>query len=181
MQMDEGLDTGPVLACERTPIDPDETSADLGARLSLLGAKLVRERLRDYVEGHLESVPQDHARATLAPLLKKEDGALDWSATARRVHDRVRAMVPWPGAYAVLGQRVKVHRTRVVQDDGVLGEPGVVLEAGPGGIVVACGSGAVALLELQHEGRKRLTASQFLSGQAIRAGERFEPKSVEAA
>lgn len=183
MQMDEGLDTGPVLACERTAIDPDETSVELGARLAQLGAKLVRERLADYVGGKIEPVPQDHERATLAPLLKKEDGAIDWAQGARQVHDRVRAMVPWPGAYAVLESssvRVKVHRARVTSEHNVLGEPGAILRADADGIVVACGAGAVALLELQLEGKKRLGAGQFLSGHPLGPRDRFHPKSAEA-
>src|SRR5690606_9240559 len=92
MQMDEGMDTGPVIACERTPIDPDETAAQLGARLAQMGADLVRAKLADFVEGRITPVPQDSAAATLAPMLTKEDGRIDWSAPARRVHDRVRGM-----------------------------------------------------------------------------------------
>jgi methionyl-tRNA formyltransferase len=172
MQMEEGLDTGPVLACERTPIEPDETSAELGHRLSLLAAKLIREKVRDYVDGKLVSVPQNDALATLAPMLKKEDGAIEWSRSAQQVHDRVRAMIPWPGAYLRRGNdRVRVHRTRVV--DGT-GAPGTILAIGANGVEVACGEGAIALLELQAEGRKRLPATEFVAGQRWAAGDRLE-------
>ncbi|MBX3275252.1 MAG: methionyl-tRNA formyltransferase [Sandaracinaceae bacterium] len=171
MQMDEGLDTGPVIACERTAIDPDETAGALGARLSRLGAALVARELGPYVAGEREPVPQDPARATIAPLLEKEDGRVDWSAPARAVHDRVRGLSPWPGAFTTLsGARLMVHRTRPT--DGA-GAPGEVLRAEGDALVVACGEGAVALCELQLAGKRRLDARAFLSGHPVAVGARL--------
>src|SRR5690606_35614243 len=124
MQMDEGMDTGPVIACKRTPIDPDETAAELGARLARMGAALMRDKLPDYVAGRITPTPQDPAAATMAPILTKEDGRIDWTAPARRVHDRVRGMSPWPAPFTELrGQRVKVHKTEVRSEGGAAGEP----------------------------------------------------------
>ncbi len=175
MQMDEGMDTGPVIACERTPIDPDETSAELGDRLARMGAELLREKLVDFVEGRIDATPQDGAGATMAPILKKEDGRIDWLEPARAVHDRVRGMSPWPGAYTDLGgQRVKVHRTVVRLEDDTLAAPGTILRADAKvGVEVACGRGAIAITELQLEGKKRLGAADFLAGHAWQPGARL--------
>jgi methionyl-tRNA formyltransferase len=175
MQMDEGMDTGPVIACERTPIDPDETAAALGDRLARMGAALLRDKLAAFVEGALSAVPQDGSRATLAPILKKEDGRVDWLEPARAVHDRVRGMSPWPGAFTDLGeQRVKIHRTVVRVEDDTLAAPGTILRADAKvGVEVACGRGAVAITELQLEGKRRLTAAEFLAGHAWQPGMRL--------
>ncbi len=175
MQMDEGMDTGPVIACEKTPIDPDETTAELGDRLAQLGAELLRAKLADWVEGKLEASPQDGARATMAPLLKKEDGRIDWLRPARAVHDCVRGMSPWPGAYTDLdGQRVKVHRTEVRAEDDTWAEPGTIVRADAKvGIEVACGTGVVAIGELQLQGKRRLDAGTFLAGHEWKPGMRF--------
>src|SRR5690606_23762753 len=148
MHMDEGMDTGPVIACAKTPIDPDETADELGQRLAHMGAALVRQKLAAWVEGELTAEPQDEARVTLAPILKKEDGRIDWCAPARAVHDRVRGMTPWPGAFFEReSTRVKMHRTRVrIDDDHTLAEPGTILRADAKvGIEVACGRGTIAI------------------------------------
>jgi methionyl-tRNA formyltransferase len=176
MQMDEGMDTGPVIACRRTPIDPDETSAELGERLAQMGAELLREVLPDWVAGRVAPTPQPTEGVTVAPLLEKEHGRIDWSQPARAVHDRVRGTYPWPGAYASLGgQRVKVHRTAVRAEDGTLAAPGTILHADARhGFEVACGRGSVALLDLQLEGKKRLGAAEFLAGHRCEVGARFE-------
>ncbi len=171
MQMDEGMDTGPVLACDETPIDPDETAGELGQRLSQMGAAILTRELPRWVAGEITPTPQDHARATSAPLLTKEDGRVIWAQSARAVHDRVRGMSPWPGAFTTLGDKtLKVHRTRVVEGAG---EPGTVLRADADGIVVACGVGAVALQRVQLAGKRRLAAGAFLSGHPIASGTRL--------
>ena len=171
MKMDEGMDTGPVLSCRRTEIDPDESATALSRRLSAMGADLVREELPRYLDGALTAVPQDDAAATLAPLLEKEDGALDFRGPARAVHDRVRGMTPWPGAYLrVDDERIKVHASRVVAERTGGGPPGRVLRADSNGIEVACGQGTVRLLELQPEGKRRMSAQDFLAGRRWTAG-----------
>ncbi|HJL17561.1 MAG TPA: methionyl-tRNA formyltransferase [Sandaracinaceae bacterium LLY-WYZ-13_1] len=165
MRMDAGMDTGPVIACERTAIAPDETAGALGRRLSAMGAGLLRETLPAWVEGRVEAVPQDDAGATYAPLLQKEDGRLDWRQSAQAVHDRVRGLSPWPGAFTeVAGKTVKIHRTAVREATGEHGSAGEVIAVGDDGVEVACGRGKVALLELQLQGKKRLPAGAFVTG-----------------
>ncbi|HEY8431560.1 MAG TPA: methionyl-tRNA formyltransferase [Sandaracinaceae bacterium] len=178
MQMDEGLDTGPIIACERTPIDPDETSAQLGERLARMGAALLEAKLPAWVDGRIEATPQSEEGVTYAPLLTKEDGRIDWNLPARAVHDRVRAMQPWPVAYAFFGdERVLVHATAVRNEHGTVAPPGTIVRADAGGIEVACGRGTIAILELQLEGRKRLGAKEHLAGRPWTAGQRFDPRS----
>jgi methionyl-tRNA formyltransferase len=178
MQMDEGLDTGPVLARAVLPIAPDETAGELSPRLAALGAQLVQAQLPRFVAGELRAVPQDHAQASLAPLLSKEDGEVDWRDSARAIHDRVRGFAPWPSAYAWLDQsRLKLHRTRVVDEASVQAQPGEILRAQRDAIVVACGRGSLALLELQLEGGRRLTAAEFVAGQRLVEGTRLRAKS----
>ena len=165
MKMDEGMDTGPVLACRRTPIEADEDAESVSSRLAQMGAELVRRELPRYVAGELLEKRQDDASATLAPLLKKEDGELDFCQTVRSVHDHVRGMRPWPGAFArVDGARVKFHRSRVLENAGRAGRPGVVIAASNEGIDVSCSDGVIRLLELQPEGKRRMTAQEFLAG-----------------
>jgi methionyl-tRNA formyltransferase len=176
MQMDEGLDTGPVLSVARTPIGPDETAGELAARLSAMGAELLRRDLPRVVRNELEPTPQDDARATLAPLLTKAHGRLDFHWPARRVHDRARAMSPWPGAFTALdGKVVKVHRTHL-PGAGVEGAPGEVVASERDVVRVACGDGrAVDLLELQDAGKKRLAAASYRAGHPLPPGTRFDP------
>jgi len=169
MQMDEGMDTGPLLACEETPIDPDETAAELGERLAGMAATILRRELPRWVSGQIVPKPQGDEGVSRAPMLKKEDGRVDWSAPARAVHDRVRGMSPWPGAFTTLegGAVLKLHRTRVAEG---VGAPGAVLRADAAGIVVACGEGAIRLLRLQLAGKRRLDAEAFLAGRPLEVG-----------
>ena len=174
MQMDEGMDTGPVLATSAIDIAPDETAATLAERLSTLGATLLRERLTHYLAGELHAQPQDDAYATTAPPLRKEDGLLDWTQTAQQVHDRVRGAQPWPGAYTFLeGARVKVWRTCVLDPAGTHGAAGEVLATGTA-LEVACGQGRIAMQELQPEGSRRMQASDYCAGRRVARGARFE-------
>lgn len=162
MQMDEGMDTGPMLSVRRTPIEPDETGGELFVRLAKLGADIVREDLPRVVAGELAPTPQPEG-ATMAPLLSKSDGAVVWTDTAQQVHDRVRAMSPWPGAYTTFedGERLKIHRAHVVP--GATDQPPGTVLAGEG-LRVACGEGVVELDEVQEAGRKRQDAATWLGG-----------------
>jgi len=176
MQMDEGLDTGPVLARRATPIGPDETAGELAPRLAALGAELLREELPHHLAGALVPAPQDDAHHTLAPILEKAHGAIDWSASAQAVHDLVRGMSPWPGAFTrtPAGLTLKVHATRVAAPvrEHVGAAPGTVLSADrAGGLVVACGSGALALVEVQPEGKRRMSAVDYLAGRPLACGD----------
>jgi methionyl-tRNA formyltransferase len=174
MQMDEGMDTGDVLACEALEIGADETGGQLSERLARLGATLLSTQLPRLLRGELTAHPQDHARATLAPLLRKEHGKVDWSATAPAIFDLVRGTHPWPGAFTFLGdQRVKIHRARVLAPGGRQGEPGQIVRADRHAIEVACGAGTLAIDELQPEGKRRQTAAEFVAGFRLQPGARF--------
>jgi methionyl-tRNA formyltransferase len=171
MQMDEGMDTGPVLAIRRLPIGPDETADVLAVRIAALAAEVVREDLPRAMRGELAPAPQDDAGATLAPLLKKEDGRIPWAKRAREVHDHVRGMTSWPGAFTMVeGKLLKVLATRVAAEEGTGAAPGTVVAADRSGLRVACGSGEVAILRAQLEGRRPLAAGELVSGRALRQG-----------
>lgn len=171
MQMDEGCDTGPVFLARRISIGPDETAGELSLRLGALAADIVRDELPRVMTGDLEATPQDHARATLAPLLTKADGALDWTASATLVHDRARAMSPWPGAHTTLdGKHFKILVTRVASQSGKEGEPGAIIAFEDGMLRVACGDGAIWILRAQLEGKKPLDAAQLVAGRSVTIG-----------
>jgi methionyl-tRNA formyltransferase len=174
MKLDEGMDTGDTFARVVTPIDPEETAGALAVRLAALGAGAVREWLPSYVEGSCRLEPQDDTRATMARLLEKADGRIDWSKEARRVHDHVRGMSPWPGAFTTLrGRTVKVLGTRVVaaEDSGAL--PGEVVVADKSRVLVACGEGLVELVAVQPEGRRGMDAAMWAIGRGVRDGDVF--------
>lgn len=180
MQMDEGMDTGPILATAATSIEPNETASTLGERLAHMGAELLRKELPRYVAGELEPRPQDSSAATMAPLLEKHDGLIDWSRSARSVHNLVRGMTPWPGAYTFLrGRRIKVHRTVPTTLDPEGASPGEVTAIDADGILVACGEGTVEIRELQESGRKRVDARAFASGRHVAVGDRFDQERAD--
>ncbi len=179
MQMDEGMDTGPLLATSRTSIGENETAGELSARLSKLGAELVRARLAELLRGELEPRPQDHERATAAPPLRKEEGQVDWKRPAPQIHNLVRGFAPRPGAFSWLGgRRMKLHRTRVADAQAAFGEPGTVVYTGDRTIRVACSPGLLAVEELQMEGKRRMTATELLSGSRLAAGDRFTARAT---
>jgi methionyl-tRNA formyltransferase len=174
MKMDVGMDTGDMLEIHRTPIGEDETAGELSARLSKLGADVVRDGLPRFVRGELTPVPQSHADATMAPLLEKEMGRIDFSAAAQKVHDHVRGMNPWPMAFTALREkRVIVHRTKKVT--GALAasaaKPGTVVMADKSRVLVQCGEGHVALERVQLEGRKPVTGAEWFLGRGIAEGD----------
>lgn len=168
MQMAEGLDTGPMLLKAETPIGPDETSEDLAARLSVLGARLLVETLARL--DALTPEPQDDALATFAPLIEREHGKIDWSRSARAIHDQARGLLPWPGTYAGFrGEVLKVVRTAVLADEGQHGAPGEVL-AGPG-LRIACGAGALEITQGQLPGKRAMPGRDLVNGARIKPGE----------
>jgi methionyl-tRNA formyltransferase len=173
MEMDEGLDTGPVLVRRALAIGADETAGDLAARLAELAAAVVRDDLPRAVGGEIQAVPQDHAAATHAPMLSKDDGRVDWSHPATAVHAHVRGMTPWPGAHTTAhGKRFKILATRLGPDERHGAEPGTILRIGEDA-VVACGHGTVRLLRGQVEGKKALGAAELAAGRTIAAGMRL--------
>jgi methionyl-tRNA formyltransferase len=174
MQVDEGMDSGAILATVSTPITAEDDAATLSDRLSKMGADLLREQLARYVAGDLTPQPQDEGAVTMAPLLKKEHGRIDWNKSAQAVHNQIRGMNPWPGAHTVLGERrIKVHRTIASTLDPESAAPGQVIALDPEGILVACTEGTLEIQELQESGRKRVDARSFASGRGVAVGDRF--------
>jgi methionyl-tRNA formyltransferase len=172
MQMDRGLDTGPVLAAQSVPIDPDDTGASLHDKLAELGAVLIVSTLAQLERGQLSAQPQPAGGASYAAKITKAEAEIDWRESATTIERKVRAFNPLPGASTTLrGVVLKVWGSRVIPRAG---SPGAVLETGPGGIIVACGADALRLEQLQRAGGKRLAAAQFLAGFPIAAGERLE-------
>ncbi len=176
MRMEAGLDTGPVCAQAAMPIQDDDTAETLARRLARLGAELLGEKLTQLAAGGIAFVPQDDARATLAPILRKEDGRLDFSAAARAVSARARGVDPWPGATAPLGAEVvKLFGARVEAAPAAIGDaaPGTVVSIDERGVAIACADQPVCFAELQLPGRKRLPAAAVAAGRAISIGARF--------
>jgi methionyl-tRNA formyltransferase len=168
MKLDEGMDTGPTFARAVAAIGPDETAGELGERLSRLGAEAVTEWLPKYVGGACTLEPQDDAKATLAPILTREDGRVAWTKTAREVHDHVRGMSPWPGAFTAVGPRVvKIHATHVVEGEAPGSSPGDIVIADKTRVLVACGRGLVELVRVQPEGRKVISATEWVAGRGL--------------
>ncbi len=165
MCLDEGLDTGPILAQAECPIAPDDTTATLTARLADLGAQLLVETLPGWLAGEVRPRPQDSSLATWCRPLRKEDGLLDWSRPALELDRRVRACDPWPGAYTTWqGQRLKVLRTRP-HPAWAGAEPAGTVVALPDGAGVVTGQGLLELLEVQLAGKKPLAGGLFVRGQ----------------
>lgn len=178
MQMDEGMDTGPVFTTTAIPIGPETTSDELGVALGLLAADLVARDLPRIVRGELASTPQDHAAMTLAPILDKEHGRINFTAAARAVHDHVRGMTPWPGAFTTAsGKTLKIldSRSGPASDSTVTAPPGTILHATKQGIDVACGEGTLRILRAQLEGRKPLGAAELVGGRALHEGQLLGP------
>jgi methionyl-tRNA formyltransferase len=172
MQMDEGMDTGAILMKESIPIDPGDTAGTLTGKLSALGARLVIRALELVAEGKLVPMPQDNSLATLAPLLRKEDGVIDWNLPALEIHNRVRGLTPWPGAYGNLdGKIVKIIGSEVAAGSG---EPGKLYQGDGNSLTVGAGSGLLRILTIQPEGKKPMSAAEFLRGHRGVIGKKFD-------
>jgi len=175
MKMDAGLDTGGILAQEETEISVRDDSETLHGRLATMGARLLLRTIPEYVSGHLTPRPQSAEGVTYAAKLKKEDGRIDWHRPAESIWNQVRGLVPWPGAFTLLPgsaprQSLKIWKVEIVEAGG---QPGEILAADKSGPVVACGRGALRLLVLQREGGRRMDAPQFLTGHAMKTGDRL--------
>ncbi|KAB0671900.1 methionyl-tRNA formyltransferase [Oryzomonas sagensis] len=168
MLMDVGLDTGPMLLSRATPIDENENIAVLHDRMSVMGAQLLAETLDGLKTTSIPPREQDNAVSCYAPMLKKEDGLIDWSRDARAIHNQVRGLSVWPGAYTFMdGHVLKIYRTRVGNGSG---QPGAVLRAAKGAFEIACLTGSIIIEELQTAGKKRLDAASFLAGYPVSEG-----------
>ena len=183
IHMTPRLDGGPILAVRRTPIGPDETTPELEFRLSQLGVKAVEEAIACLAAWDRTTpigVPQDAKFASKAPRLTKQDGAVDWSQSAERIRNQVRALMPWPGTYTHWlrhsGEPLRLILMQVRHAEwGVRGEPGQVVVSDHGRLVVATRDGALAIERLQPAGKRVMDASEFLRGHPLKAGDRFGP------
>jgi methionyl-tRNA formyltransferase len=162
MLMDEGMDTGAILARRSLPIPDDIDAGQLSQQLAHLGAELLPAVVDDWVAGRLSPVAQNEAEASYAPILTRETGLIDWQASAATVHNLIRGTAPWPGASTWCGdKRLKIHQARVCADDSIIRlaegvPPGTICLCGGLAISVACGFGVIDLLEIQSESGKRL-------------------------
>lgn len=174
MKIDAGLDTGDMLERWSTAIGPDETAEELSERLAQAGARLLHSTLSGLRLGSIHAVAQNHSEATLAPLLKKEDGQIDWTMPAAVIHNRVRGLRPWPGCYTTFrGQLFRIWRTKPDTLEPLEGPPGTLI-AQRRRLLVVCGEGSgLELLETQLEGKKKVSGEAFLNGQRLIYGERL--------
>ncbi len=173
MRMEQGLDTGPIAMAERVPIEPDATAGDLHERLARLGADLMVRALGALERGSLTLTPQPEAGVIYAAKIEKHETRIAWTQSSQAVHNHIRGLSPHPGAWFEWTQDGERHRIKVLRSargEGA-GPPGAVLD---NALTVACGQGAVRLLELQRAGRRAMKADEFARGSAVRPGSRFE-------
>ena len=171
MLMDEGMDTGAMLRQEAIPITADDTAATLARRLAALGGRLLVETIAQLKAGTLVPTPQDSSQATMAPLLKKEDGSIDWTLPAVTLANRIRGLAPWPGAYTAApgGDRWTIWRAHALPGSTTK-TPGTVVAVTNEAIHVATGEGVLALLELQPANSRRMAVAQYVAGHPIAVG-----------
>ena len=175
MRIDAGLDTGDILMQREIPIGPEDTAETLGPKLAAMGADLMVETLRGLENGQVRPTPQDHSQATLAPILKKEDGRMDFARTANDLFNRLRGFQPWPGAFTIFkGKTLQVHRAQPVQRAVKL-TPGQVAVEGTR-MFVGCGKDkdtdtTLELVEIQLEGKRRMSAQEFINGYRPKSGD----------
>ena len=168
--MDEGLDTGDILLSSKVEIFPDDTSGTLHDRLSTLGADLLIQTIKSFETGNINPVPQDHTQATYAPILKKNDGRMNWEMPAQTLDAFIRGMTPWPGAFTFHGnKRLKIFKARPIIIDTVE-IPGTVIKRFPDELCVATGKGVLSLIKIQSESGKCLLIKDFLRGYKIPPG-----------
>ena len=174
MQIDAGLDTGPMLLKHEIEIAPDETAPELYARLAEAGAPLIVETLRGLASGTITPTPQDNSQATLAPPLKKDDGRINWSLPAQTIYNRIRGFHPWPGAFTTFrGKQCAIWGKPAPDQSGVTSTPGTI-RANSADVDVTCGAETALRLEfVQLEGRNKISAREFANGARLQPNERF--------
>jgi methionyl-tRNA formyltransferase len=170
MFMDKGMDTGNVLLSKKEPISPEDTAATLHDRLANTGAELLIRTLKDYAAQKLKPIPQDHSKATYAPLLKKEDGHINWQRPAKELEPFIRGVTPWPGAFTFHNEtRLKIFKTAPISKSASEAA-GTILKAFPDELRVVTGKGVLSILEIQGPSGKRLGVADFLRGYKLPPG-----------
>ena len=167
MVMEEGLDTGPVYAHESTPISPNDTGQTLHDRLSQMGAKVLETHLSGLIDRQLEPTPQQEDKVTLASILSRNDGQIDWNQSAQSIVNHIRGFYPWPGAHSTIEwaeqrKRIKIFPPAVALSQDTPKPPGTLIERSSEGLTVQCGEGAILLTEVQLEDRKRMAVADLL-------------------
>jgi methionyl-tRNA formyltransferase len=181
MQIDAGMDTGPTLSRREVEIGPDETAPDLATRMSAIGADLIAESLLRFDRGEISPAPQEKEDVSYAPILKKEDGRIDWDLPALQIYNRMRGFTPWPGSYT----KLRDHTCHVWGRPGMSSEAWTRMKPGEivaftidfkvAGLNVVCGEGTILELQsIQIEGRKKISAREFANGARLAPGERFD-------
>jgi len=170
MLLDEGMDTGPILLQRPLDIEPEDTASSLHDKLSLLEAELLTETIDRLRRGELKPVPQDHAKASYAPRLKKDDGLIDWRKSARDINNLIRGLTPWPTAYTHLeGKALKIFNSVVIEEE-VKGEAGKISGVSREGIRVITGKGSLLIRDVQLQDRKRMKVPEFIQGYRVQTG-----------
>lgn len=174
MQLDRGMDTGPMLLQTECPIGPEDTTVSLEPRLAAMGAELLLKTLDGLVQGTVHPIAQDASAATMAPLIRKSEGLVDFANTAATIHNRLRGFSPWPGAqFTHAGRVIKIVEARPLEGR-TAASPGTILEVSREGIDVACGEGTcLRLVRLQPESRGAMAAADFANGAKLRPGAAF--------
>jgi len=182
MLMDEGMDTGAILLQAKVSITPDDTAGTLSSKLAEVGGRLLINTLSRLQNGTVTPQPQDSSQATMAPLLKKEDGLLDWMMSALDLANRVRGLSPWPGAYTYLGEdRWVIWKAQALDRSTTAVPPGTIMDATKEGLIVATGSGGLRIMEFQPANSRRMSAAQYLAGHTLAPGMRLGPPPPTAA
>ncbi len=173
MQMDEGLDTGDMLLTSEIEIGENDTAGDMHDKLSVLGAEVLEKTINLLIKNELKPQKQDHEKFSYAPMLSKDLSPIDWNLTAQEVHNKIRGLSPWPSAVSVInGKKVKIHQSVRVSDNGA--SAGEIVESGKR-LVVSCGDGkCIEILHLQAEGKKSMSAVDFMRGNSLNPGDKFE-------
>lgn len=176
MLMDEGMDTGPILLQEKVSIAPDDTAGTLSSKLADIGGRLLIDTLARIQNGTVTPQPQDQSQATMAPLLKKEDGLLDWTLPALDLANRVRGLSPWPGAYTYLGEdRWVVWKASILDRSAATAPAGTIVDATKEGLAVSTGDGVLRIMEFQPANSRRMSVAQYLAGHTLTPGLRLGP------
>ena len=170
MFMDKGMDTGNILLTKKEPILPEDTAATLHDRMAKTGAELLVKTLKGLAANQIKSIPQEHSKATYAPLLKKRDGRINWQRSAEKLEPFIRGMTPWPGAFTFHNEkRLKIIKATPISES-VSKAPGTILKAFPDELRVATGKGVLSILEIQGPSGKRLGIAEFLRGYRLSPG-----------
>ncbi|MGC8829409.1 MAG: methionyl-tRNA formyltransferase [Verrucomicrobiia bacterium] len=177
MKIDEGMDSGDIVAQRSTPITPEDTAETLHNRLAQIGSELLIETIPPYINGKIKPTPQDHTHATYAPKITKEHGHIDWSLPASAILNRIRAFIPWPGAYTFLEdggkkQMLKIWEAAIENKSG--NQPGAIIEVKKDSFTVCCGKDALKVLAIQPENGKLMKTSEYLAGHKLKVGQVFK-------